>query len=372
MGHAYLPAINREKWTAYKSAFPEDVVTVVTPDSWSDALFVVKNIEPIDQDVRVNYVHLPVAYSGNEVLYRYSWMDVWRTMNAVAPDVLLVEQGDNAFSYFQWILVSFLQFRFIPRLFFTWVNWKHQWGWRYRFFWKPIEFFNCLFSSAAIVGNPGAEVILREKGFKIPVLVSPQLGVSPSEDHQKKDQKHSRTIGFVGRLAREKGVHLLLEAFARQSSQYIDWDVCIVGSGPENDALVRLSNDLGIKEKVVFTGSVDHYRAIQLIQSFDILVLPSFDTSSWKEQFGHVIIEAMAAGVPVIGSDAGAIAWVIGDAGLVFAQKSIEGLSEALCKYMSQEEVCRMYGERGLNRVREVYGHEVIARNIGNFLHSLI
>jgi glycosyltransferase involved in cell wall biosynthesis len=370
VGHAYLSLINREKWAAYKKQFPHDEVTVVTPCEWNDALFSLKN--ELDSD---GYIHLPIAHSGNEVLHRYAWTDVWRVMRSVSPDVLLVEQGDNAFSYFQWIVVSLLQFRNIPRIFFTWVNWKHPWGWRYRFFWWPIEIFNRFFSRAAIVGNPEAQELLREKNFTGPVLVSPQLGVSLEHlaEHAKlTDVARPKVIGFVGRLAQEKGVSLLLEAFAQIADRFPEWSLCVVGSGRERDALVALTHALHIHEKVVFTGSVDHYRAVQLIQSFDVFVLPSLDTPTWKEQFGHVIIEAMMAGVPVVGSDAGAIAWVIGDAGLVFPQKSVTALRDALCNYMSHEEVRVLYGARGLTRVKELYSHDVIARNIGNFLHSLV
>ncbi len=373
MGHAYLPLINREKWTAYSAAFPDDVVTVVTPNSWNDALFSLSDSGEKNAAVSCKYVQLPIKNSGNEVLYRYSWTDVWNVMKHVEPDVLLVEQGDNAFSYFQWIAVSLLQGRFIPRVFFTWVNWKHPWGWRYRLFWSPIEKFNSFFSTAAIVGNPEAEDLLREKKFTGPVLVSPQLGIAFVDRALPKQtiEKKQKTIGFVGRLAHEKGVHLVLKAFAELAPQFDDWGVCIVGDGRECGSLKAQALELGIQEKVVFTGSVDHYRAVELIESFDVLVLPSLDTKVWKEQFGHVVIEAMAAGVPVIGSDAGAIAWVIGDAGRVFRQNCVESLRDALREYMSCDDERALYANRGLNRVKELYSHDAIARRVGNFLHTL-
>ena len=177
VGHAYLSEINREKWSAYKKIFPNDCVSVVTPERWNDALFTVQTSSVDSCRNSGGYIHLPIKNSGNEVLHRYSWTDVWRVMNLVSPDILLVEQGDNSFAYFQWILVSLLQLRFIPRVFFTWVNWTHSWGWRYKAFWWPIEACISFFSNAAIVGNPEAQQLLRNKGFKEPILISPQLGV---------------------------------------------------------------------------------------------------------------------------------------------------------------------------------------------------
>ena len=370
VGHAYLSRINRKKWDVYKDVFLHDEVTVVTPNFWNDALFNVGAANNATAFDKVHYVHLPVASAGNEVLHRYAWRDVWCVMRDVKPDILFVEQGINAFSYFQWILVSLLQFRFIPRLFFTWINWKHKWGLKYWFFWWPIELFNKFFSSAAVVGNPQAEILLREQGFKAPILISPQLGIDEIEELV--SQKNERSyIGFVGRLTHEKGVHLLIQAFAQIHSSCENWELLIVGSGPDEKKLHRVVHALGISEKVVFTGAVDHFRALDLIHSCRVLVLPSLDVETWREQFGHVLIEAMAAGVVVVGSDAGAIPWVIGDAGLIFHQNCIEELRDVLFRLLQSASERALYSERGRRRVESLYTHKVIASNIGAFLHAI-
>lgn len=368
VGHAYLSPINKKKWKAYNDCFPEDAVTVVTPKSWKDALFSLD--AELDDAEKVLYRSFPVSQSGNEVLHRYSWLDVWNVVRAAKPDLLLVEQGINAFSYFQFIVVCLLLGRKIPFLFFTWVNWKHQWGWKYRLFWSWLESFNLFFSTGAIVGNPEAQQLLKDRGFEQSVLVSPQLGIDEPENRPNLVQ--TRKIGFVGRLTPEKGVECLLTAFARVSTQFSGIQLIIVGSGPQGLILKNRVVDLGISQKVVFTGSVDHYSAIELIETLDILILPSIDTVFWKEQFGHVIIEAMALGVAVIGSDAGAISWVIQDAGLVFAQNNVNDLSNKLALLLSDEALRLQLIMRGQELVREKYSHEVIAKNIGRFLHSFV
>ena len=65
------------------------------------------------------------------------------------------------------------------------------------------------------------------------------------------------------------------------------------------------------------------------LRALDALVLPSESTPLWKEQFGHVLIEAMACGVPVVGSDSGAIPEVIGEAGLLFPGGGRDGPARA-------------------------------------------
>ena len=76
-----------------------------------------------------------------------------------------------------------------------------------------------------------------------------------------------------------------------------------------------------------------------------VLVLPSLTTARWKEQFGRVLIEAMALGVPVIGSDSGEIPWVIGDAGLVFPEGNSAVLRERLRALFHDERLLQELGK---------------------------
>jgi glycosyltransferase involved in cell wall biosynthesis len=367
VGHAYLSAINKKKWEVYAQVHTADEVTVVTPSYWKDALFSLSAQKEFGGAVA--FLEFPVANQGNEVLHRYAWTDVWRVVKTVQPDVLLVEQGLNAFSYFQFILVCLLQGVKIPFLFFTWVNWRHAWGWKYRLFWSFIERFNRFFSTAALVGNPEAEKLLREDGFSGPVLVGPQLGVDRCEEVVVVTKKR---IGFLGRLTSEKGVHTLIHAFAQILSSESDLQLLIVGSGKEESNLKQLVQSLEVTENVLFTGSVDHYRAMELVKTLSVLVLPSLDIPTWREQFGHVLIEAMSFGIPVVGSDAGAIPWVIKDGGLVFEQGNVDNLAHKLRLLLHDMALRNECIVRAKKLIDEEYSHEAVARKIGAFLHEVV
>jgi len=367
VGHTYLSSINKKKWEVYSSVYPADLVTVITPTLWKDALFTVSS-QAKNQKGTVFFQEYSVAHHGNEVLHRYSWGDVWRIVKNTSPDILLVEQGLNAFSYFQFITVCLLQGLFVPFVFFTWVNWRHPWGWKYTLFWSFIERFNRFFSTAAVVGNPEASRLLREDGFNGPVLVAPQLGIDV--EHEQIISK-KKCIGFVGRLTVEKGVDNLIQAFAQVVLSQPDLELLIVGSGKEEIFLKNLAESLGVAEKVIFTGSVDHYRAIELIKTLSILVLPSKDTALWKEQFGHVLIEAMAHGVAVVGSDAGAIPWVIKDGGLVFEQGNVDNLAHKLRLLLQDDQLRQGCIERANKLIEEEYSHEAVAKKLGTFLHTI-
>ncbi len=103
-------------------------------------------------------------------------------------------------------------------------------------------------------------------------------------------------IVAVGRLTNEKGLDLLLSAFARLQSRFPDWRVCVVGEGVERDALARLSERLQLTQRVEFLGEVrevDHWLA-----RASLLVHPSR-----REGFPNAVLEAMGMGLAVVSAD---------------------------------------------------------------------
>jgi glycosyltransferase involved in cell wall biosynthesis len=118
---------------------------------------------------------------------------------------------------------------------------------------------------------------------------------------------------------------------------------------------------LQINDLITWKGGVSHHQAPEAISQFDVLVLPSRTTSTWKEQFGHVLIEAMAMGVPVVGSDSGDIPNVIGRDDLVFPEEDAAGLAAILERMIKDPEWCQEAGKYGMERVYQNYTHEKIA-----------
>jgi glycosyltransferase involved in cell wall biosynthesis len=119
----------------------------------------------------------------------------------------------------------------------------------------------------------------------------------------------SYCYGTVGRLVRKKDHRLLIEAFAGVHDNSV---LAFVGDGELMPELKMLAKKLGVQDQVVFCGAKDEART--LMKAFDAFVLPS--TS--EEAFGLVLLEAMAAQVPIVCSNAPGPASVIGDTGLLF------------------------------------------------------
>ncbi len=166
-------------------------------------------------------------------------------------------------------------------------------------------------------------------------------------------------IGYVGRLLWMKGVDLLIEACARLDG---DWQLLLVGSGEEKAKLQQLALQLGIAERICWAGSVSGEDVPDYLNCMDALVLPSRTTSDWVEFFGRVLIEGMAAEVPVIGANSGQIPKVIADAGLIFEEENILDLQDKLRQLMDSPERRRCLSQRGYTRAHTYYSWEHIAR----------
>jgi len=105
---------------------------------------------------------------------------------------------------------------------------------------------------------------------------------------------------------------------------------------------------------------------------FDVLVLPSRTTRSWKEQFGRVLIEAMACETPVVGSSSGEIPKVIGDAGLIFPEGDVVTLAHILGCVHDTAELGTQLGKKGRGRVLEMFTHRRIAEETVRLYRELL
>jgi glycosyltransferase involved in cell wall biosynthesis len=129
------------------------------------------------------------------------------------------------------------------------------------------------------------------------------------------------------------------------------WRLAIVGAGPARDRLDVLVRRLGLADRVSFEGEIPSVRLPAFYRELDVLVLPSRSQPNWVEQFGRVLIEAMACGVPVVGSDCGEIPSVVEDAGLIFPEGDAEALRECLARLMRNSDLWADLARRGRERV---------------------
>jgi glycosyltransferase involved in cell wall biosynthesis len=135
----------------------------------------------------------------------------------------------------------------------------------------------------------------------------------------------------------------------------------VLGSGPQQAALQAQAQRLNIADRVTWRAWIASAEMPAQYHTLDALALPSLTRPNWKEQFGRVLVEAMASGVPVVGSDSGAIADVIGDAGLTTPEGDAPALTAALRRLRDDHALYANLRERGIARVKAHFTHEQIA-----------
>jgi glycosyltransferase involved in cell wall biosynthesis len=172
-----------------------------------------------------------------------------------------------------------------------------------------------------------------------------------------------RHVLFVGRLSRAKNVDVLLQALGQLRREGASFTVTIAGEGPQLASLQKLSADLGIADRVEFTGGVSFERIIELLESSGILVLAS-ETEGWPK----AIVEAMAFGLVTIGSQIGLVPEIMAQGrGLMVTPRNVEELSAALRKVLAAPE---QYSEMRA-RAAEWAGHYSI-ESLRESLRSLL
>jgi glycosyltransferase involved in cell wall biosynthesis len=187
-------------------------------------------------------------------------------------------------------------------------------------------------------------------------------------DHDRADASLFR-IGYVGRFVEEKGVDVLLRAAASLSFSY---RLTLVGDGPAKSQWMRFARELDIADRVKWSGAVAHSRVPECLGAMDVVVLASTTGKTWKEQFGRILIEAMACGVPVIGSSSGEIPGVIGNAGLIFKEGDAQGLALGLRRLHADAELRQALSAKGLQRVQSSFSLSRVAGQYHQLFCSLL
>jgi len=163
--------------------------------------------------------------------------------------------------------------------------------------------------------------------------------------------KHLAAL-FVGRLVEKKGVDILLHGLAAVRAKGVDVRLVVVGSGPEEGALQALAADLGLSSVVAWRGRVDRERVRDEMAKAHCLVVPGrIAKDGDRDGVPNVVVEAMATGLPVIGTRVGGIGEVLSEStGWPFDAESAEALTKALAEFAGSPEAAaaRADAARGL------------------------
>jgi len=332
--------------------FPDVELTVVVPPCWRDE----RGVMRLEREHTQGYELAVERMALNGHFHLHFYPGLGKHFRRTRPHIVHIDE--EPYNVATWQAMRLAKTHGAKALFFTWQN-LHR---RYPPPFNLIESYNLRHANYAIAGNSEAVKVLRAKGYRGPVRVIPQFGVDPEkfkvQSSKFKVANSQFAIGYVGRLVEEKGVDVLLRAVAGLGG---DWQLRILGSGPQRAGLENLATELGIAERVGFEEPIPSTQMPGYYHQLDALVLPSLTRPNWKEQFGRVLIEAMACGVPVVGSDSGEIPNVIGEAGLVFAEGDERALRARLSQLMADPALREELARRGRERVLAHYTQAQVA-----------
>lgn len=334
------------------AAFPDVQLSVIVPPSWRDE----RGETKLERVYTHNYdlIVSPIRFNG-----RFHWHyypNLPQHLDSIQPDILHIDE--EPYSLVTWLALREAQRRQIKTLFFSWQNILRQYPPPFRWFERQI----LRKVDYALMGTESAATVWRQKGYAGPLAVIPQFGVDP-DLFIPASTPHPDTpvqIGYAGRLWIGKGIDTLIEALAQLHD--LEWRLTLIGSGPEQANLEAQITRAGLTEHIKLVQWVPSTEMPAYMRSLDIFVIPSRTRRSWKEQYGRVIIEAMASGVAVIGSSSGAIPDVIGTVGLIFAEDHVDELACHLRTLITDSSQRQALAQRGRARILEQFTQAQVAQ----------
>lgn len=225
-------------------------------------------------------------------------------------------------------------------------------------------------------GRSVEENLKRRPGYERPHLLSP-LGVdtgvfSPNASQGAAaaaklgwDRHGPPVVGYIGRFVPAKGLRLLTAALDAVAEP---WRALFLGAGELENELRQWAERYGDRVRIL---RVPHDEVPSYVNVMDLLCAPSQTTAAWREQFGRMLVEAFACALPVVGSDSGEIATVIGNAGVVVGETDVAGWTRAIEDLLASPAKRRELGEQGLDLARTRYAWPVVAGQYLSFFENL-
>jgi glycosyltransferase involved in cell wall biosynthesis len=332
-------------------------LTVLVPPAWGSQRLECVHVQGY------TLREIPIRFSGNFHLHHYPTLA--HEIQRSRPEVFHIDE--EPYNLATWLAMR--SAKNARTLFFTWQNINRTYPPPFRWLERNV----LSTADAAIAGSKEAQQVWRSKGFAKAMAVIPQFGVDeaaffphPPPPTPLAGEGRLR-VGFAGRLVPEKGVDVLLRSLAQAPNAR----AIIAGDGPEEKALRAQAAQLNLASRIDWRGAMKSTEMPAFYRECDVLAVPSRTLPNWKEQFGRVIIEAMACGVPVIGARCGEIPNLIGEAGLLFDEGDDAALAAHLRNLSEQPGRREALAQAGRQRVLERFTMKRIADQTTDFYRAI-
>jgi len=360
VSHTYIPPSNRGKLRALAARGLE--VTVGVPQRWRETVLGLTLEVAWERQNGVEVFPLPVRHHGDPAALVFGGRALHALVRDKRPDLVQVEEEPTSPAARQ--VVRAARSLRLPAVLFTHQNVPVHLPWLAR--WRRARTLRRL--RGAIAGSEGAAALVRTLAPQVRVGVIPQLGV-----HVPTEPEHTHheglAIGCIGRLVPERGLDTLLQALAENRAHR--WHLTVVGDGPDRERLERLASELRLAARVRWTGALPPDEIPKLWPELDVVVLPARAVTAWAEPAAHVLAEAMAHEVTVVGTSAGATPEIIGDAGLVVPADDPLALSAALRRLAAPDQR-RPLASAARARAMRLFSDDAVAERTLEFWRELV
>jgi glycosyltransferase involved in cell wall biosynthesis len=205
--------------------------------------------------------------------------------------------------------------------------------------------------------SPGVDIERFKPDASLRQRTLTKLGWTPADD----------VVGFLGRFVPQKGVSVLVRALRSTASR---WRALFVGGGPMEQELRLFAAEYPGRVHVETAATHDDVPA--WLNAMSVLCAPSQTTPRWREQFGRVLIEAMACGIPVIASTSGEMPLVVGAAGAIVPEDDARAWAAEIDRLLTEPAVRRERAAQGVERARSRFAWQTVAREHLDFFEALL
>lgn len=391
ISHAYVYSAYRAKIEAL-SEYHDLNITLITPEF---------GLEGGGQKVYAEqyegkqYHHIILSGYFTGKLNFFVFKNLKSTLQSLNPDIILLEE-----EYWTQISaqVTYITKKFFPHtklILLSCENMCHIWEKEGKTAYQKFRYTSFHFIEKYVISKldglifqlPGVwqdfENRVNVLGFKGKRGILPQLGVdynrfannSPKVQAIKAELglgDNTFVYGYIGRIIPEKGIEDMIRAFENWEKD--NTKLIIIGNGDTEyiAKMKQLIQRLKLDDIVIFKNAIPFEDIPTYFQLFNISLLLSHTTPIWKEQFGRVLVESMAAGTPVIGSDSGAIPLVIGDTGYIVTEQNIKAIRQALIEAFENKKKYNTLSQLAQVRAKTEFSYEAIARKTYAFLQEIL
>jgi glycosyltransferase involved in cell wall biosynthesis len=371
--HSFVVDTNREVWNSLASQ-QNIVVDALLPKRWTSNLIKKLNYKYNSQtDQHFTQIHaLPVFFSGKASFFIFQPFKLFCLLKSKKYDRILLAQETWCLCLLSLTVIKWLTCNRKTKV-DLWVcqNIKKKNLYWMRF-WERLNTINV---SSILHCCQEIKEVIDWKGIQIPCRYFP-FSFNPTKyqenfEYNEKSTRDYLTIGHLGRLSEEKGISQLLKAVEKLQEEDHSLYFKIAGGGPLDQVVQGFCQNHPRRK---YLGLLPHNKAHLFYRDLNIFLLTSQTRSYWKEQFGRVIVEAIASGCGFVGSNSGAIPEVMGKLKSlhIYQENNLEDLivksREALSDIESHDYLQRKKERHQL--AMDAFSHEAVATIYTQYLNQ--